>query len=303
MMRRKHPFPLIATLLGLVLSGGMACYAEQESTENSFVRLTDDENGTPCALETAIVRFERPGDADSPAVTVDLVAVIHIADGGYYRELNARFRKYDAVLYELVARKDANVPQPGRRSASAVGGMQVGMKSLLDLEYQLDCIDYAQENMIHADMSPEEFSEAMKKRNESFVGMFFRMMGRGFAEQAKDPLGSGDVQLLAALLAEDRSHQLKLVLAKQFAELDGAVDIFDGPEGSTIITDRNEKALGVLKEQLQKGKQKIAVFFGAGHLRHMQERLSKDFGMKRVRTDWLAAWSLVPEKEELSQQE
>ena len=85
------------------------------------------------------------------------MGAIHIGDKTYYEELNRRFRRYDAVLYELVAPREANVPQPGQCPGTAVGGVQVGMKSLLALAFQLDCIDYAAKNMVHADMSPEEF--------------------------------------------------------------------------------------------------------------------------------------------------
>ena len=79
------------------------------------------------------------------------------------------------------------MPQPGRFPGTAVGGMQVGMKSLLGLQFQLDCIDYARKNMVHADMTPEEFDATMKSRKESLPAMFFRLFGRSLAEQANDP--------------------------------------------------------------------------------------------------------------------
>jgi hypothetical protein len=223
---------------------------------------------------------------------VDLIAAIHIADKQYFDLLNQRFRTYDAVLYELVAPEGANVPQPGAAPGNVVSGMQVGMKSMLGLSFQLDCIDYKAKNLVHADMSPEEFAASMKNRNESLMGMFFRLMGRGFAEQSRDPLAKSDWKLLAALFADDRPYQLKLALAEQFAELDGEMDMFTGPEGSTIVTERNKKALAVLSRQLAKGQKRIGIFYGAGHLEDMQQRLETEFGMKRVRTDWLPAWSL-----------
>jgi hypothetical protein len=192
-----------------------------------------------------------------------------------------------------VAPADANIPQPGRGPGSPIGGLQVGMKAMLELEFQLDCIDYERKNMIHADMSPDEFANTMKRRNESFLGTFFRIMGRGFAEQARDPFGSGDLKIVAALFAADRAHQMKLVLAEQFEDMEDQMSLFDGPEGSTIVTERNKKALQVLAREVKRGKKRVAVFYGAGHLPDMQRRLERDFGMKRVRTEWLSAWSLV----------
>ena len=285
---------LLAAIVIAVCGGSV--YADPESDDSdAFVRMRRGEDKEPIALETAIVRFA-PADAQNRGVVVDLIGAIHVADKAYYDKLNERFRRYDAVLYELVAREDANVPQPGRSPGSAVGGLQVGMKSLLELDYQLDCVDYSRKNMVHADMSPEEFAQTMKSRNETWLGTFFRIMGRGFAEQAKDPTGSSDWQLLAAFFAEDRAYRLKLALAEQFADLEDQMSMFDGPEGSTIVTERNKKALQVLRRELDGGKKKIAIFYGAGHLLDLQRRLEKDFGMKRTETEWLSAWSLVRKK-------
>ncbi|NLF72039.1 MAG: hypothetical protein GX575_23650 [Candidatus Anammoximicrobium sp.] len=266
--------------------------ADADGKGKGFVRLRTGEDQVPLALETAIVRFAATTDRGR-GVQVDLVGAIHIGDKAYYEELNRRFLGYDAVLYELVAREDANVPRAGQSPGSVVGGMQVGMKSLLHLEYQLDCIDYGRQNMVHADMSPEEFAATMKRRNESFAAMFFRLLGRSMAEQAEDRLGTNDVQMLAALFAPDRAPRLKRLMAKEFADLEGEISIFDGPEGSTIITERNKKALEVLRREIARGHKKLAVFYGAGHLPDMQRRLQEEFAMQRTGTEWLAAWSLT----------
>lgn len=284
-------FLLFTVLLCLPASGWPADSAT-DAGGMGFVRLRTGENKAPLALETAIVSFAATG-SQNRGVQVDLVGAIHIADKAYYEELNRRFRSYDAVLYELVAREDANVPQAGQSPGSFVGGMQVGMKSLLNLEYQLDCIAYGQKNMVHADMSPEEFAATMKRRNESFAGMFFRLLGRSMAEQADDPLGSSDLQILAAMFAPDRARRLKLLMAKEFANLEGEIGIFDGPEGSAIITERNKKALDVLTREIAKGRKKLAIFYGAGHLPDMQRRLEDQFAMQRTGTEWISAWSLV----------
>jgi hypothetical protein len=308
-MPDKLRFPLFAALLTLI-AGSWAIAAAPEADAkkdaakdaNKYVRLSEGEDKKPLALQTAIVSFTAAGEQNR-GVHVDLIGAIHIGDKAYYDELNRRFRGYEAVLYELVAREDANVPQPGQGPGSVVGGMQVGMKSLLGLEYQLDGINYARKNLVHADMSPEEFAAAMKNRNESFAGMFFRMLGRAMAEQADDPFGTGDFQFMAALFAKDRAHRLKLVMAEQFADLEGEIGMFDGPEGSAIITERNKKAFEVLRREIAKGRKKIAVFYGAGHLPDMQRRLEQDFGMQQTGTDWVTAWSLVPSGDSASRQE
>ena len=281
------------TVLLSVMASGWALASSADPEANKFIRLSHGEDKRPVALQTAIARFRSTGSHAS-GVQVDLIGAIHIADKAYYEELNRRFRDYDAVLYELVARQEENVPQPGQGSGSFVGGMQVGMKSLLELEYQLDGIDYAAKNMVHADMSPEEFAATMKRRNESFASMFFRMLGRSMAEQAEDPFGSSDLQILAAMFAPDRARRLKLAMARQFADLEGEIGLFDGPDGSAIITERNKKAFEVLGRELAKGRKRIAVFYGAGHLPDMQRRLEQEFQLQRTGTEWVSAWSFTP---------
>ena len=308
-MPAKLRFPLLTALLSLMAGSWAGASppepdAKKDSSKdaNKYVRLSQDEDKKPLALQTVIVSFTAAGDQQR-GVQVDLIGAIHIGDKAYYEELNRRFRGYDAVLYELVAREEANVPQPGQSSGSFVGGMQVGMKSLLGLEYQLDCIDYARKNLVHADMSPEEFEATMKSRKESFAGMFFRMLGRAMAEQADDPFGTSDFQLMTAMFAKDRSYRLKLVMAKQFANMEGEISMFDGPDGSTIITERNKKAFEVLRREIAKGRKKVAVFYGAGHLPDMQRRLEQDFGMQQTGTDWVTAWSLAPARDSAPQPE
>lgn len=269
--------------------------AKAKPQSEQFMRVRKDKRGNPLSMDTAVVSYAY-ADGSKTDVQVDLVGAIHVGDKAYYDELNKLFESYDAVLYELVAPEGTKIPKEGRAgkgSAHPVGAMQDGLKALLDLDHQLDCIDYTKENFVHADMSPEEFSKTMAERGESFMQMFFRLMGAGMAQQASG--GTSDAALLMALFTSspaERTHKLKVEFAKQMGAMEGSMDAINGPDGSTIITERNKKAFEVLKRELEGGKKKIAVFYGAGHLEDMDERLIKDFGMKRTGHKWLTAWEL-----------
>jgi hypothetical protein len=67
---------------------------------------------------------------------------------------------------------------------------------------------------------------------------------------------------------------------------------FGGEEGSSLITDRNAAALDVLKEQIAKGRRKIAIFYGAAHMDDFDEKLRRDFQLQLRETVWLEAWDL-----------
>jgi hypothetical protein len=260
-----------------------------------FLRLSRDKNNTPLALETAIMRFA-PAAGDRRAPTVDLVAALHIADSAYYRQLNREFQGYDAVLYELVAPDERKTPKPGDRpSDNPISLLQNGMKDLLDLEFQLKGIDYTRKNMVHADMSPDQFAQSMRQRGESAWTMLGQMMAYALAKQNGTGGDMSGAELLAALFDKNRAMALKRLLAEQFQEIEGALAALDGPKGSTLISGRNKVVMDVLRKELAAGKNKIAIFYGAGHMPNFQKRLHDDFGMKPVSIRWLAAWNLKPE--------
>ena len=263
-----------------------------------FVRVRRDDNGQPLAMETAVVRYVAAADSNA-GVVVDLIGAVHVGDKSYYDELNKLFESYDVLLYELVAPEGTKIPKEGRNGPSAhpIGAMQDGMSAMLELKHQLDSIDYTKANFVHADMSPEEFAKSMEKRGESFMQLFFRLMGQGMAQNASKG-GGNDLDLLVALFSKDRALKLKIMMAEQFNEIDGALAVLDGPDGSTILTERNKKCFEVLAKQLKDGKKKIGVFYGAAHLPDMERRLLADHGLKRDTEQWLAAWNLQKKKAE-----
>ncbi len=270
---------------------------DADSPGKRWVQVTRDDKGRPTSLRTAIVKYVSDADADA-AVTVVLIGAIHVGDAEYYQQLNKEFAQYDALLYELVAAEGNRVPAVGTtRSRHPIGALQNGMKDMLDLEHQLAKIDYTKKNFVHADMSPEEFADAMKDRGESFTQMFFRMMGRAMAMQSKRQAEgrSSEFDLLAALLSDDRARQLKIVMSEQFEEMESLLVGMGGANGTTIINGRNKVALDVLREQIAAGKTKLAIFYGAGHMQDMDERLRSDLKFKPVDVRWLTAWDLTPQ--------
>lgn len=267
--------------------------APAEKQADRFVRIVKNDKQEPVALETAIVRYVSADPARKDLV-VDLVGAIHVGDKSYYEALNKRFEQYDVLLYELVAPEGTKVPKGGRQGApgSAISALQLGMKSILELDYQLEIVDYTKDNFVHADMSPEEFDASMKNKGESWMQMFFRMLGQGLAKQSSKKEGATDADLIFALFAKDRPLRLKRIMADQMEDLELQMAALEGPDGSTILTERNKKALTVLERELKAGKTKIGIFYGAAHLPDMHERLINEFKLKRASEEWLPAWNM-----------
>ena len=263
---------------------------KEKAKENPYLRIVYDDRDDPIAMQTSVVTFRRPEGRDE--VSVDLIGAVHVADKGYFEKLNRQFKQYDALLYELVAPKEHNIPAAGK-SRHPIGQMQQSMKSMLDLSYQLEEVDYTKSNFVHADMSPDEFARVMNERGESFLQIMMRAMGAAMAKQSATGR-STDFELLFAFGASDRSLRLKRILSTQFSDLELSMKAIEGEKGSTIIGQRNKKALDVLQREIASGKKRIGIFYGAGHLPDMEKRMKKRFAMEPQRDSvkWLTAWDM-----------
>ncbi len=265
------------------------------ATGGKFLRINRTDKGVVTSMETSIARYV-PADATKKAPVVDLISAVHVGEKAYYQALDKAFENYDVVLYELVAPEGTRVPKGGGERRGVVSGIQGGMKDLLDLEFQLEQVDYTKKNLVHADMSPDQFSDAMKDRGESMMSMLFKMMGASMAMQSEMQAkgqGGAEMEMLLALFdPTNRALKLKRAMAVQFENMDNLSLMFGGANGSTIIEGRNEAALEVLKKQIADGKQKIGIFYGGGHMPDLQKRLVKDFGLKFDKEEWLEAWSM-----------
>ncbi len=292
-MSRRLNFALFGCSLVLALGQvSAAASKDKDADKSTFLRLARDEREQPVAMETAIVRYKIAGQ-DQQQVLVDLIGAVHIGEKSYYDNLNKEFEQYDVLLYELVAPEGTRIPKGGGTgSGHPVALLQNGMKDMLELEHQLHHIDYEKDNFVHADMSPDAFSKSMADRGESMWTMMFRMMGQQIAQQNKHPERTSDVDLLFALFDKNRALSLKRVMAEQFEDLEGAMGALEGPGGSTLIAERNKVALKVLAEQIAAGKKQIGIFYGAGHMPDMEQRLVKEMGAKRDAERWLKAWDL-----------
>ncbi len=260
-----------------------------------FMRIRKDAKGRPVALETSVTRYELLNDKGE-RITVDLIGAVHIGEASYFEALNKRFEQYESLLYELVAPEGTVIPKGGGRGegipTNPIAAMQVGMQSVLGLEFQLEHIDYTKKNFKHADMSPEEFAESMSSNDESIAKYGLRAIGQSMAMQSAGK-GGDTFGMVFAMFSKNKELRMRRSFAKQIQQMEAGMVVFQGRDGSTIIDHRNAKCMEVLEEEIAAGKRNLAIFYGAGHLPDMQKRLMSDFKMKRAGQYWLEAWSLT----------
>lgn len=304
------PVPIrhsVLPLLVLLVASAGFLRADEVKEPDSFVRFTDEKGGG--RLETAVVTYK-----NDAGVELKLVSAIHIGERSYFEELAKDFEADDAVLYELVKEKDAPVPGPGviRRQAAdgegegegggmqSIGELQRFLKDTLNLEFQLDVIDYTRKNFVHADMDREQFEKAQAERGESFETMMLQQLLAAMRRPAPEMMPGGDDadqmlrELVKLVTRPDMERQIKTVIARQMGQMQDAAMGLDGPGGSVILTERNKAAVKVLEETLKAGeKKRIAVFYGAAHMPDLAKRV-RELGFKPVGdAEWKKAWDLT----------
>ncbi len=240
-------------------------------------------------LDTAVATFRRG------AVAVDLVGAVHVGDRGYYKALNARFRGYDRVLFELIKPEEFDMRQFSR-SQGAVSGLQRVIKDLLQLEFQLDHIDYRARNFVHADMDSDRLGERLRQHAGDILGSLL-VWSVGDAARLQHADGSmrwTAWELVQALTDPDSPRALKRLLARELSEMDiGLGDVGGFGFGSVLINERNGVAVQVLQRTLSNKKlKKIAIFYGAAHLPDLAARL-QGLGFSPGPVSWLRAWDLA----------
>ncbi|CAK9227191.1 unnamed protein product [Sphagnum jensenii] len=328
-------------------SSSAAEFVEKEGKLNSIADFTRfrDKGAQGAELQTAIISYRKPlpWSLFQPQ-QVDLVAAVHIADRVYFSSLQKELSTYDRVLYEMVADKNKmqtnrlgkmrwKPPRrvPGRHGGqgfSIIGTIQRLMAQLLTLEFQLECMDYRQENWYHADLDFDTFQVLQRERGETFFSFAKDLTAISSKAITRAALAPGphldpwrakllwvsrmvpmpllglfviegvcapsdaplkQVPEMKALLELNPAAAFKVFLAKQIT-----TDLTDGAsalvENSVIIGERNRVAMDELQEALRDGCKKVAIFYGSGHLPDMDSRLREQFGLEPIGINWRTAW-------------
>lgn len=252
----------------------------------------------PDRLQTAVTRFEKDG------TTVDLVGVVHLADAAYFKTLNERLKTYDAVLYEMVGgphRPDKTTPgedaPPAEEEVGSVRQLQQLAKAFFGLEYQLDAIDYTAPNFVHADVDWREMETLMKARNETLMTLFTRAMSLPEDSPlpgipADDAAAEAMMQRLFNAVITGDSAGLKRTLAPFLSEAENLIAQLEGEDGTVLVRERNRVVMEKFGElRREKGRGTYAIFYGAGHMPDLEQRLLAE-GFTKGETIWLDAWTI-----------
>jgi len=281
---------LLAVFFGFCASA--AC-ADSGAAQARFARVDNHNDGTPRALQLAVVRYA-PSNAASD-LTVDLISAVHIGDKSYYASLNERFRNYDSLLYELVVADPDSYETRPDNDRGILSSIQIKLKDSLGLAFQLDEIDYRAINFVHADLSAQMLFDSMEERGESLYVYFWRLFFAAIDEYAKDPLGLQDMRMMSRLVTAPDDDALKVMIAHEMVKATHTGDFLGSDDGSAVIAARNAHAIEVLKAEIESGAKRLGIFYGAAHMPDFDGRLTGELGLRRVSTEWTDAWRFATE--------
>ncbi len=253
-----------------------------------FIRFVETDEGD--SLQTALVEY-----VNDRCISVDLIGAVHIADRRYFEALNARFKTYEAVLYELVGRpveqRQTLKSGDGSDKLRWLGVMQEKMRQTLKLESQLQCIDYKAPNFVHADLSTEGFFATQAEKKETFLNLWMKAaLAKAATSDSQQP--ASDLSLIMTLMiSQDSATDLKRLIGKEFDRVEQLMAGIESGDGTAIIGSRNQHALEILQKQMAAGRKRLGIFYGAAHFPDMEQRLIS-MGFKKRRVEWLKAWDI-----------
>ncbi|HZW06319.1 MAG TPA: hypothetical protein VFF65_04275, partial [Phycisphaerales bacterium] len=170
-------------------------------------------------------------------------------------------------------------------------GLQAKMADALGLSFQLEEIDSSRPNWRSSDMSVDQLQAKFEEAGVDGDQLFKMLDGSSFMGKMAS-LALGFIKSNPRLAAS-----VKVMMVDMLGSED-AVSM--GPAEmkkmmGVILKDRNDVVLQDLRAVLAAEQRKdIAIFYGAGHLPDMEEKLVRDFGYTRQSEKWMEAISVRP---------
>jgi hypothetical protein len=248
-------------------------------------------------LQVALKRFV-PEAGRGPAVW--LVGASHIGETNYFAALQAELERAGLVLFEGVGAKDKRV----RFDPEEQGSMQYTFATSLGLRFQLEAIEYNRPHFKNSDLTIAQLQKLMlqdgsggtggSEANEEFSQLLAVMEGSSLV----------GALLQAGLKFIGFSPKLramtKTVLIETLGSMEGDLAQLKGLPPSlqrlltVIIQERNKVVVSDLASELRAPRPpaSIAIFYGAGHMLDLENRLRSELAYRPSSERWLTALSV-----------
>ncbi len=182
-------------------------------------------------------------------------------------------------------------PLTRQEIAGAGDGLQARLARALGLEFQLTGIDYDRANWRDSDLSVDEVQKRLEDAGASGDALFSLLDGSSFASQF--------VGFMLGFIEHNPrlSLTMKVMMVEMLSNSDavlagaGAQNASMNAMMKVIVHDRNEAVLSDLRRLIadEKSVRSVALFYGAGHLPGLEDRLTHEMGYRFDRAEWFTA--------------
>jgi hypothetical protein len=311
----RHGSELGATMCALMLAltllaGARAAEPASSSLDAipSYLRATHETNGAT-ALQVAM-RCLKPAHGRGPDVW--LAAVTHIGTSNYYAELQHFLDAQPRVFFEAIRADDDGVPRRGGEYS-----LQADLAKALGLTFQLDQINYHRPHFRNSDLTLEELTRLLSPATNAvsapdgvpaegameFGALVQAMTGEGLMGGLAR-LGVGILGASTRLQAATKVAMIELLgqLPNDLTQIAGL------PPGmqklmQILVEERNEAVVRDVRKALAQRPplRSVAVFYGAGHMADLEQRLCRALGYRPANERWLTAFDVNPQEAGISQ--
>ncbi|MFK7962317.1 MAG: hypothetical protein AB8G96_17540 [Phycisphaerales bacterium] len=203
----------------------------------------------------------------------------------------------DADVMVVVGR-DQGLGGLGADERGEEDNLQASLASALGLAYQLDTVDYDRPHFVPSDMAIDEVNSAMTERGADFSLVEGTLAGSSLpARVVKMMLNI--VGMADRFTGGAASVAMKVMFVEMLGDesvFDSGMQQLDPAFGEVIIDVRNQRVIDDLAAVLTRGPERletIAVFYGAGHLVDLGERMEDQLGYEATGdVQWLPAISI-----------
>lgn len=325
---------MVMTLIGAeVVCGLVPQNVDARAVEpEPYLRVVEEDGVV--RLEVASRSFKRAGsNGAAGGLVVHLVGVTHIGQQAYYEQIQGWLEAQDVVMFEGVMPKAMRELGPGAAFKDAdegedgEAGIQRQIADAFGLAFQLEEIDYDHAGWRNSDMTMEDLSWRFAGHDGPYPGdgpSLEQIEAQGDDEGDEGGSGNSEMDALMGMLdgssgiAKVAGVMLKLIGSSPMASAMGRVMMVEmlsradelmaaAPGGmgdflEVLIGERNQVVLDDLAEFLETEPEtkSIAIFYGAGHLADMEQRLAEQLDLKPVESKWFDAITIDLEEERLN---
>jgi len=312
---------VILFLLLLVFAVG--CASRSKVTQNPapprpYMRVERAPDST-LSLQVA-VREMKPPRKRWPVI--HLVGVTHLGETNYYAALQERLDGCEVVLYEGIGDAPRHTSELDRETGGSL--LQIRLARALGLVFQLEAIRYDRPHFKNSDLTYEQLERVLRgeilpppSAKWQPAAPLFLTGAAGAStpqvgEQMEELMGIMEGNSFMGVLAHTMIQfiaasprlqaTVKVVLIETMGAIEGDLADMPGlPEEwqdlvQFLIRERNKIVLNDVRRLLddKRPPSSVAIFYGAGHMHDLEQRLAGELGYRPVREQWLTAFGINP---------